>query len=1047
MLISSVQAQRTISGKISDSKGETLIGANVSAKEDNAIGTITDTDGNFSLLISQGVKTLVISYTGFATRELKLTPESVYQIILAEGELLQEVVVTSFGQTTRERFTGSASSINTEQIGLRPITNVGQVLAGAAAGVQATFGSGQPGSAPAVRIRGFGSFSASNDPLYIVDGIPYSANIANLNADDIENVTILKDAASTSLYGSRAANGVIMITTKKGKKGQSNINVKYTRGQSQRGVPEYDRVGAADYYPLMWETYRNSLVSRASNPLTLAAASADASKNLVSLVAYNVYNVPNDQLVGNDGKLNPNARLLYDENEFDWITPLIRNGGRDEIVVSASGGSDDSDYYLSVGKLNDTGFLLRTSFERYTGRLSVNSKMKSWLKTGANLSYTSSVSEDNDAGGNNSFVNPFFFSRGIGPIYPVYAFDPQNPGQFLRNDAGERIFDYGNLNALGLPNRVQYGGRHVVAETLLNRNDFKRNVFSGRTYADFMFLKNFKFTVNAGIDYTNRSDKTFGNPEIGDGAPAGRASASYYNGIGINLQQVLTYKKQFGDHNFDLLAGHETYTLAENELSGSRSQQISAGNFDLVNFTTTTDLTSFTDGRAVEGFLSRINYDYRDKYFISLSGRRDGTSRFSPSTRWGNFYAIGGAWRIDQEDFVRDISWIDNLKLRASYGETGNENVNTYYAYQDFYTLGGGVNNAGEPGLIQDRTPGNPNLKWETSVASDVALEYSLFKNRVTGIVEYFNRNSLDLLFSVPLPYSSGKTSQLANIGRQINNGIETEFNIIPIRTKDFSWTISLNATRLNSKITRMPRKSPGSEEPQEIINGTKKISEGKGQFDYFLREYMGVNPSNGSAEYRAIDFNASNSRITTAGDTVTSNINNARLSYTGDRSIPNWYGGFSNSFSYKGLTISGLFMYNLGGKVYDGAYASLMSSGGYGSAKHPDILNRWQREGDITNVPRLDQGQIANFDAGNSSRWLMDGTSLALRSLTLSYNLPRNLAQKANLKGAQFILSGENLAIWSKRRGVNPFDSFAGVTSNSYSAARTWAGGISLTF
>ncbi len=1028
--------QRTITGIVTDEAGSVLIGANIITKEVPTLGTVTDIDGSFSLQIPANVTTLVVSYTGFSSREIVLTNQASYMIALVEGSLLQEVVVTTFGQTTRERFTGSAATISAEKIGLRPITNVGQVLIGAAAGIQSTFGSGQPGSTPSIRIRGFGSVSSSNDPLYVVDGVPYTGNLVNLHPDDIENVTILKDAASTSLYGSRAANGVVMITTKKGQKGKSEINVKYTRGYSSRSVPEYDRIGPADYYPLMWEAYRNNLMTRAANPLTRDSASTVASRDIVGLLAYNVYNVPGSQLVQKDGKLNPSAQLLYTAEDLDWEKPLMRNGARNELNMNYSGATDKSDYYASFSWTDDVGFLIRSDYERYTGRLNFNTNLKPWLKVGANMSYTYSLSQLADADGNTAFVNPFFFSRGMGPIYPVYAFDPANPGQFLLVD-GKKIYDYGNLSALGLPNRPQYGGRHAIAETELNVNNFRRNVVGGRAYADITFLEDFKFTVNAGMDYTNRYDNTSQNPFIGDGAPAGRAYARYFNGTGVNLGQILNYSKNFDKHGVSLLLGHESFHYQENEVEGNRSQVVVLGITDLVNFVTTTSLTSRTDTRAVEGYLARLNYDYNNKYFLSLSARRDGTSRFHADSRWGNFYSAGAAWLLGKEQFIKNIPWINNLKLRASYGATGNEDIGGYYAWQTLYNLN--WNNAAEPGILQSRTPGNMNLQWESNNIFDVGLEFSLFKNRIYGIVDYFDRQSSNLLFDVPLPPSTGLTSQTQNVGTMYNRGLELEMNFEPVRTRNFSWVISANFTTFTNKITKMPDSN------KEIISGTKKLSEGYGLYDYWLRQWRGVNPVNGEAQYVANVWNAANSWVTEKGDTLSNNINNARFGYNGS-AIPDYMGGLSNSFSYKGFTFSVLAVYQIGGLVYDAAYATLMGSGGYGSAKHPDRLLRWQNPGDITNVPRMDVGRTADFDAA-SDRWLTDGTSLSIRSVNIAYALPTNFAKRMRLANAQFILSGENLAIFTKRKGMNPQSAFTGVTSNEYSYSRTFAGGLSITF
>jgi TonB-linked SusC/RagA family outer membrane protein len=1013
----------------------------VVTKEVSTLGTITDIDGKFELSIPANVTALVVSYTGYKTMDVSLSGESSYEVTMAEGQVLQEVLITSpfGGQFSREKFTGSAATISNEAIGVRPISNVGQALVGAAAGVQATFGSGQPGSAPNIRIRGFGSINSSNDPLYVVDGVPYSANIANLNTNDIENVTILKDASSTSLYGSRAANGVVMITTKSGSSSKSTINVKYTKGYSDRAIPEYDRIGITDYYPLMWEQYKNSVQYRATSPLAADAAAVDARRRLVSLVGYNAYNVADSLLVGNDGKLNSSAQQVYKNEDLDWLSPLFRNGDRDEVTAEFSGGDAKTNYFVSGGYLNDQGFLIRSSFKRYTGRINVNSQLRSWFKVGANLGYTQSNAENNDAGGNTTFVNPFFFSRGMGPIYPVYAYDPKTPGSYLLDGNGNRLYDYGNLNALGLPNRPQFGGRHVIAETLLNLNNFRRNVFSGRGFGEFKIVDGLKFTANAGIDYTNRYDNSFQNPEIGDGAPAGRASTEYINVTSINLSQVLDYTKQFGKHGLNLLLGHETYNQTENNLSGTRSQLVVAGNTNLVNFTTTTNLSENTDRRAIEGAFSRIGYDYDEKYFLTLSGRRDASSRFSPTARWGNFGSVGFGWRISEESFMKNNSIVNNLKLRGSYGTSGNENISSFYAWQILYGLG--WNNATEPGILQNRLVGNPDLRWEVGGQSDLGLEFGLFSNRINGTFEVFKKVSNNLIFEVPLPISTGLSNQYQNIGTMENTGLELELNLEPIRTKNFAWILSFNGLKLDNKITKMP------ETNKEIISGTKQLKEGGSLYSYYLREYMGVNPDNGEAMYRAATFNATNSRITAAGDTVTNNINNARFIFQDKVSYNPYSGGFSSSFEYKGITLSGLFVWQLGGYVFDAAYQSLMSSGGYGGAKHVDILGRWQKPGDVTDIPRLDEARTADFNAGTSTRWLISGNSLSIRSIRLSYNLASSLAKKLKLQDAQVIFSGENLGILSKRRGMNPQSAFSGVTSNEYGFSRTFAGGLSLTF
>ena len=1040
--ISSFAQDKTVTGTVTDESGSTLPGVSVVVKGTTR-GTTTDANGKYSISASRNAA-LAFSFVGFLSQDITVGTQSTINVNLAPDVAnLEEVIVTAFGTAKKESFTGSAGVIDARNIEKRPVTSLVSAIAGTTSGVTTTAGSGQPGASPNIRIRGFGSISSGSDPLYVVDGIPYTADIANLNPNDIEKITILKDAASTALYGSRAANGVVMVTTKKGAKGTNNINVKFTKGINSRGLQEYDRVGPADYYPLMWEAYRNSLVYRASNPLDMAAANTEASNKVVDLVGYNVYNVPKDQLVSTDGTLNPSAKLLYSPSDLDWFSPLVRPGSRDEVNLSFSGAQEKTDYFISASYLRDKGYLIRSDYDRFTGRMNVNSQMKPWFKTGANLSATIIKSNQADADGNTTFVNPFFFSRNMGPIYPVYAFDPANPGTFLTLPDGSRRYDYGNLNALGLPNRPQFGGRHSVAETEKNQNFFRRNVIGVRGYAEFSFLNNFKFTANVGADLTNTNTVTFGNPEIGDGAPAGRATNRFDNITSYNLNQLLTYDKSFGAHTIGVLVGHENFQVTDNYLTGSRSQQILDGNVELINFTTTTNLNSVYNMRRVEGYLSRINYDYNEKYFFSASVRRDGSSKFYRDTRWGTFYSVSGAWRLDQEEFIKSMPAISQLKLRSSYGQTGNDGGGntaggadiSYYAWQPLYNLG--WNNASEAGILQNSL-GNQNLEWESSNAFDAALEFGFFNGRLSGTVEYFNRRSSNLIFDVPLPLSAGIKTETRNIGTMYNKGIEVELNGDVIRAGGFVWNLNVNATHFKNKITKMPEENP------EIIDGTKKLKEGTSIYDYWLRDYQGVNAQTGEVEYRAEAYDEKNSRITDAGDTLTTSINNARFHYNGT-SIPKISGGFTNTFEFKGFRLSGIVVYQIGGKVYDSGYQGLMSSGGYGSAKQVDILDRWQQPGDITNVPRMDIGRTSDFDA-TSDRWLTNASFLNVRTVSLGYTFPKALASKAFMRNAELYVSAENFLIKSARKGMNVQQNFSGVSNNAFSLSKSIVLGISFT-
>lgn len=1043
-------AQRTITGKVVDKNNEPLIGATVLLRG-TAIGTVTDIDGAYSLDVPRDAEALLFSYTGYTTIAVAIGTSNVINATLEEeSTLLNEVVVTAYGTTRKEALTGSVTSVKAADIEKRPINNITNVIEGAAPGVVTTTANGQPGSGLAIRIRGFGSINATQDPLFVVDGVPYVGGTSNINPDDVESISILKDASATALYGSRAANGVVIVTTKQGKKGRNNVSLKVGQGFATRGLPEYERVDAFEYYPLIWESYRNSLVY----PVSGTGISRDSANRVASgltsrtgvagLLAYNPFNVPANQIVGTDGRINPNAQLIY-ADDLDWTKDLMRVGDRKDYVLSFNGGADKMDYFMSAGYLREDGYTLNTDFERFTARLNVNLQPKKWFKTGLNLSGNHTTSNTARDGGSTSFVNPFFFSRNIGPIYPVFARNMTTGEPLIDPATGQKFWDIGNLgnSGLGIPNRPGGGfaGRHALAETTLNEQLFKRTVVSARSTTDFFFLKNFKFTNNVAVDFQYQADDSFENTLVGDGAPAGRSSRTFGSTIGLIASQLLNFNKEIGDHGIDILVGHESFNQRGTNLDGFKQGQSLSGNTELNNFTTINSLTSALDYYRIESYLSRANYNFKDKYILTASLRTDGNSRFASESRWGTFWSVGGAWNINREAFFK-ASWVDNLKLRSSYGVTGVADGIGFYAYQGLY---GFANNANEPGIVQSTTASfNPNLTWENNVQFDLGLDFSLFKGRISGAVEYFNRESQDLLFAVPMPVSSGISSTLQNTATLYNRGIEANLNVDIIRTKDFTWNMNFNASTLTNQITKMP------ESVQEFITGTKKYAVGRSIFDYWLRTYYGVDPSDGAALYVPNDptLTANRRFITTPSgqvDTVTTSINNAKFEYNGTV-IPDFYGSFSPSIRYKGFSLTALFTFQVGGLTYDQLYASLMSTSTVGGALHKDILNRWQNEGDITNVPRMDQGRGPDFNAG-SSRWLIDASFLNIRNVNVTYALPKSFTNKMKLNGANIFLAVENVAFFSKRVGMNNQQAFSGVTSNAYPPARVFSGGFNLNF
>ncbi len=1038
---------KTITGTITDADGKPVSGASVQVKGTKQ-GVSANDAGMFSINVPANSTTLTISGVGLASQDVKIGSNSVLNISMVSADKdLDEVVVVAYGTAKKSTNTGSQGKISAKEIATRPLTNITTALEGAIPGVITGSANGQPGSANTIRIRGFGSINATSDPLIVVDGVPYVGGTSNINPDDVENITVLKDASATALYGSRAANGVIVYTTKKGKKGRNSLSLRLLQGITSRGLEEYDRIDAYQYYPIMWESYRNSLVY----PLTGTGISLDSANRVASglttrtgiqgLLSYNPFNVANNAIVGTNGLLNPSAQLIYGD-DLDWTKELINTGNRKDYTVNFNGGSDKSDYFLSLGYLDDKGYTLRSDLQRYSARLNVNVNPLPWLKTGLNVSGNFSTSNTAADGGSTSFVNPFFYSRNVGPIYPVYAHN-MTTGAYLLDATGNRFWDLGNMGGTqGVPNRPSGGfaGRHALAETSLNEQNFRRSAISARNYVDITFLRDFKFTNNISIDYQGQYDASYENTLVGDGAPAGRSSRDFGSNMGFVLSQLLNYGKKFGDHRVDVLLGHESFNQRQEALGGFKQGQSLSGNTELGNFTTINSSTSSVDRYRIESYFSRVNYDYKGKYYVSGSVRRDGNSRFAEQSRWGTFWSVGGGWNIDRENFMKNISWINQLKLRSSYGVVGVADGIGFYAYQGLYNF---ANNANEPGIVQSQSAFlNRELTWETNKQFDIALEFSLFKNRLNGTVEYYNRVSSDLLFAVPQPLSSGALTVNQNTATMFNKGIEIQLTGDVIKNKDFNWNMGVNLSTVLNRITKMPATVP------EFVTGTKKYAVDQSIFDYWLRSYYGVDPTDGTALYNAQNTAASATRrlITNKNggvDTVTTSISNAKFEYQGS-TIPDFYGSFTQSFTYKQFTISALFTFQVGGLTYDANYAGLMSTGTYGGAIHTDMLNRWQKPGDITNVPRLDAGRTTDFN-GASSRWLVDASYLNIRTVNLTYNLPKSLTSKMKVSNGQFFISLENALFTSKRVGLNNQQAFSGVTSNAYPPARTFTAGITL--
>ena len=1029
---------------------EPIIGASVLVKG-TTIGTITDIDGKYEINnIPASGKALMISFVGMRTVEVPITTSAPQKIVMRpDAQVIDEVVVVAYGTAKKSSFTGSASTVGAQTIEKRAITNVTSALEGNTTGVQVTSATGQPGESASIRIRGFGSVNASSAPLYVVDGAIYNGSLGDINPADIESMTILKDAASTSLYGSSAGNGVVLITTKKGKgNGGTNFNLTVNQGFSNIAYSDYAKAGLMDWFEYQWQMRKNSYITAGKDA---AEAAQLATSGLGDLLVYNPFKgIANNAIVGVDGKINPSASMnnLKWGDDLDWEDEAYSTGHRQEYTLSYNTKTDKSDTYASVSYLNDKGYMKKTDFERYSGRLNYNVYPVKWFKTGLNLALSRVLSQysTSDSDSSSSYNNLTRFIRHMAPNYPVHKHDLET-GAYLdadgnpTTDPSRYVYDYDGK-------RLADAGRDAFAETEFNMRQTQRNQQTVNTYVTFFPIEGLNITANYSYNNADRRRKVYENPKVGDGAPGGRFNILSTRATTQTLNQLISYNRDFGKHTVDVMLGHESYAYKYEYLYSMKNTEIISGIYEFDNFVNISSVSSYTDEYKKEGYFARLNYDYADKYYLSASYRHDGSSRFHKDHRWGDFYSVGLSWRVSEEEFMKDITWVNNLKLRASYGETGNDQLSSYYPYQTLYGLG--YNNGGEAGAYFFDIA-NPDLKWETQISTDLGIEFGLF-DRLTGSIEYFQKDSKDLLFSVSQPTSTGVSSISRNIGKVSNKGIEIELNYDILKGKDWNVSVGANATFLKNKLVELP------EEMKEngYINGTKKWMEGKSMYEFWLRQWAGVDPATGNGLWIPDTEKYDNSNaayaatlVTVDGQTYTNSYSYAKYDWSG-ASTPNVFGGFNFKVGYKGIDLAATFSYQLGGKVLDYGYQGMMGVQEYGYAQSPDLKNAWQKPGDITDVPRIDATatHTTNIAQGSSTRWLTSSDYLNLRSVSLAYSLPKAwLKVLGGIKSTRINLTAENLFMLKARQGLNPQANFTGLVYNEYMPARTITIGLNVGF
>ena len=1044
------QSSGQIGGQVIDENGDPVIGAQVKVKGAKT-GTVTDANGHFSLPDAKKGDIIVINYLGMDSRTMKATPGMKVNM-QSQDHQLDEVLVVAFGQQKKSSFTGSAGVVKSDILDKKQLTNVFSGLQGEIAGVQMTNTSGSPTATPTFAIRGFGSINAGTSPLIIVDGAPYDGGWNNLNPNDVESITVLKDAASNALYGARGANGVIMITTKQGSHERATITFDAKWGSNSRATEDYDRItDPAQYY----ETYYKALYNYDVRDKGMSAYDAHiAANNTLGLtgdkggLGYITYAVPDGQyLIGTNGRMNPNATLgnrVYYNGKFytltpdNWVDEAFRNGLRQEYNLNVTGGSDKFSFYASLGYLKNEGVVDYSDFDRYTARVKADYQAKKWLKIGANINYTHTNQHDVGEGSQSLFD----ISTRFAPIYPVYLRD--GDGNIMRDEHG-KMYDYGSGENGGMnrPSDLE-PARNVLQTNSLNANNTFADVMTLNGYVDITPIEGLKLTLNGTV--TNNEWKNtqtvqafYGNTVTT--TPGGEVDKYNYQTYTLNFQQIANYSRSFGKHNATIMLGHENYKYNYNYLWGSRqqmfsyfkAQELNAAVKELHNGGSSSDYNT-------EGYFSRLMYDYDGRYFGQVSFRRDASSRFHPDHRWGNFYSFGGAWIISEEPWFK-ASWVDMLKLKASWGQQGNDDIGDY-RYTDTYYLS---NFNGEVAFVQN-TVGNPNITWETNSNFNAGVEFELLKRRITGSVEYFHRTTTDMLCFVNVPFSGGYSGSWDNVGDMVNQGVELDLHFNPIRTKDINWMINLNATHYKNKVTKLHPDNKGSELDgyHGYVSTPYFIGEGLPLHTFRLKKYAGVNEEGQSTWYV---------RDPNTGEISTTTSSSSASYFKCGSADPSLYGGFSSTLSAFGFDLSVTFNYSLGGKALDYGYRSLManpSSGVTGFSFHKDVLKAWSETNTNSDIPRFQYAVKDNDVSANdvSDRFLTNASTLTLQNINIGYTLPKRIVAKLGLTNVRIYASGENLYYWSKRKGFDPRSSFWGTSSEtSYAQVRTFTGGLTIQF
>ena len=987
--------KKRVTGVVKDVMGEPLIGANVVEKGRSTNGVITDFNGKFTLEVDESAS-LVVSYIGYLAQDIPTKGKGDFHIVLKEdANTLDEVVVTGYGDFKKATYTGSASVLTTEKLEALPVVSVGQMIESNIPGISVVAGtSSQPGAKTTLRVRGVASMNASTEPLYVLDGVPIpSYDLSNftsmseaggmgfietLNPADIESITVLKDAASASLYGAKGANGVVLITTKKGKEGKLRVNM-----AAKYGITDF----AYTYRPLMGGEERRKLIHEGLVNFQLDKGVSEQEAQQYA-----------------DANIDQYAKRLP-QGYSDWESALFKTGYQQDYNLSASAGNQNSSFIGSLGYTKQTGVSLNSEMERFTGRVDASNKYKK-VEFGMNASFSWTKNVHLPEG---KFYGSAIYASKVNltPSTPIY------------NEDGTYASGYRENN-----------GYNPILEAEVN-DYYARTVRAmGTAKIAYNVWDNLKVSSVFTVDYSLTKDFFFQSPDGRDGATyQGRGRMQMTDRIRYTSQNNLTYSKTFGKHSVSAVTAFEVMKYDYEDLYAAKKTYGQDINTSLGNAADPIDADQKLQEDALMSYVASVNYSYDDKYYASFSFRRDGSSRLSPDTRWGNFWSLSASWRLSQERFMQPLkSVLSDLKLRASYGVNGNL-PSSYYGYQSTYTTGAFYSGKPSP---WESTLGNEELTWEKNYALNLGLDIGLF-SRVNVSLDWYTRTTKDLLMSKQLNSISGFSSLLTNVGQMRNTGVELEVRSNNIKTKDFSWTTAFNLSHNKNKILKLA-------DLPWFVDGRYVRKEGYPFNTIYLREYAGVDPETGSALYydnqQDENGNYTKNKVTDPGQASPIPLKDI---------TPTISGGFMNTFNYKFIDLSFNLSYSFGGYSYDNA-SYILQDDGYSviSNKSTEQRRRWQKPGDITDVPRFVYG---NKKGGNynSSRAIHSTDHIRLKSLILGLNAPKAWLQKLGIGNARIYFSGTNLLTWAAYDQYDP--EMSGVVGFYTPPLKTYAFGLELKF